>query len=128
MCTPHYLMTLPSPLATDIHAFTPTSFSRVSPSVFFLDCTVLFTNASQFSLSVHYRQVPDPTDVDEVHKIVHAYAADEPEIVVKAGKKVGDALRDSLNSRARILRNCVLIHPFHDKCKFVKGPTSPLVV
>lgn len=41
----------------------------------------------QFSLSVHYRQVP-VMYVDEVHKIVHDYTEHEPEIVVKAGKKV----------------------------------------
>lgn len=42
----------------------------------------------QFSLSVHYRQVASPAHVDEVHKIVHEYISEAPEIVVKAGKKV----------------------------------------
>ncbi|CAM9520436.1 unnamed protein product [Scytosiphon promiscuus] len=43
---------------------------------------------NKFSLSVHYRQVACPDHVDEVHKIVHGYVEDAPEIVVKAGKKV----------------------------------------
>ncbi|CAM9658745.1 unnamed protein product [Pylaiella littoralis] len=43
---------------------------------------------NKFSLSVHYRQVASPAHVDEVHKIVHEYISEAPEIVVKAGKKV----------------------------------------
>ncbi|CAM9693929.1 unnamed protein product, partial [Sphacelaria rigidula] len=43
--------------------------------------------ALQFALSVHYRQVPAGF-VEEVHRIVHEYTSKEPEIMVKAGKKV----------------------------------------
>lgn len=48
---------------------------------------MLGDSALQFALSVHYRQVPAGF-VDEVHRIVHDYTSKEPDIMVKAGKKV----------------------------------------